>query len=391
MHVLTLETTCDETAAAIVNERLDVLASVVASQDELHRRFGGVVPEIASRAHLERILPVIDEALRRAGMTLADIDVVAVANTPGLAGSLLVGLVAAKTICVARQIPLVAVNHLQAHVYACRLAAGRDVFPCVGLIVSGGHTSLYRCRGPLDFAFLGGTIDDAAGEAFDKVAAMLGLPYPGGPSIERAAATGNPRAYRFPRSLLREDRLEFSFSGLKTAVRYAIEGTPGERRRKKGEETGRKAEGGGGQGEGTHATVNAGRVSGSSKSEIVESASPFPLPPSPISLSSSAVADLAASFQEAVVDCLVGKAMAALKRTGMSTLCVGGGVAANTRFRQRLAEECAGRQVELHVAPLKLCTDNAVMGAIAVERWKAGLVEPLDLDALPGVVRAAPA
>ena len=227
MHILTLETTCDETAAAIVTDRLEVLASVVASQDDLHRRFGGVVPEIASRAHLERILPVIDEALRRAGLSLADIDVVAVANTPGLAGSLLVGLVAAKTICVARQIPLVAVNHLQAHVYACRLAAGRDVFPCVGLIVSGGHSSLYRCRGPLDFEFLGGTIDDAAGEAFDKVATMLGLPYPGGPSIERAAATGNPRAYAFPRSLLREPRLEFSFSGLKTAVRYAIEGKPG--------------------------------------------------------------------------------------------------------------------------------------------------------------------
>ena len=198
----TLETTCDETAAAIVTDRLEVLASVVASQDDLHRRFGGVVPEIASRAHVERILPVIDEALRKASLSLADIDAVAVANTPGLAGSLLVGLVAAKTICVARQIPLIAVNHLQAHVYACRLAAGRDVFPCVGLIVSGGHSSLYHCRGPLDFEFLGGTIDDAAGEAFDKVAAMLGLPYPGGPSIERAAASGNPRAYAFPRALL---------------------------------------------------------------------------------------------------------------------------------------------------------------------------------------------
>jgi N6-L-threonylcarbamoyladenine synthase len=353
MNVLAIETTCDETAAAVINERLEVLASVVASQDELHRRFGGVVPEIASRAHLERILPVIDEALRRAELSLDDINVVAVANTPGLAGSLLVGLVAAKTICVARQIPLVAVNHLQAHVYACRMAAGRDVFPCVGLIVSGGHTSLYRCRGPLDFAFLGGTIDDAAGEAFDKVAAMLGLPYPGGPSIERVAATGNPRAHRFPRSLLREDRLEFSFSGLKTAVRYAIEGNPGEKKRKK--------------------------VEGGASLDLAAG------------LSSAAVADLAASFQEAVVDCLVGKAMAALEQTGMSTLCVGGGVAANTRFRQRLAEVCAERQVELHIAPLKLCTDNAVMGAIAVERWKAGLVEPLDLDVLPGVVRAAPA
>ncbi|MGA7703113.1 MAG: tRNA (adenosine(37)-N6)-threonylcarbamoyltransferase complex transferase subunit TsaD, partial [Thermoguttaceae bacterium] len=232
MNLLTLETTCDETAAAVVTDRLEVLASVVASQDDLHRRFGGVVPEIASRAHLERILPVIDETLHRAGLSLADIELVAVANTPGLAGSLLVGLVAAKTICVARQIPLVAINHLQAHIYACRLAAERDVFPCIGLIVSGGHTSLYHCRSPLDFEFLGGTIDDAAGEAFDKVAAMLGLPYPGGPSIQRAAEGGNSRAFAFPRALLREERLDFSFSGLKTAVRYAIEGTPGERGRR---------------------------------------------------------------------------------------------------------------------------------------------------------------
>ena len=308
MHILTLETTCDETAAAIVTDRLEVLASVVASQDELHRRFGGVVPEIASRAHLERILPVIDEALRRAGLSLADIDAVAVANTPGLAGSLLVGLVAAKTICVARQIPLVAVNHLQAHVYACRLAAERDVFPCIGLIVSGGHSSLYRCRGPLDFEFLGGTIDDAAGEAFDKVAAMLGLPYPGGPSIQRAAEGGNPRAYAFPRSLLREDRLDFSFSGLKTAVRYAIEGKPGG-----------KAEGGRRKAERQNSEIR------NPNSEFPPS--PFRLPPPLLPF-----ADLAASFQEAVVDCLVGKAMAALHQTGVRTLCVGGGVAANARL-----------------------------------------------------------
>jgi N6-L-threonylcarbamoyladenine synthase len=371
VHILTIETTCDETAAAVVSDRLEVLASVVASQDELHRRFGGVVPEIASRAHLERIVPVIDEALRRAKLSLADIDVVAVANTPGLAGSLLVGLVAAKTICVARGIPLVAVNHLQAHVYACRLAAGRDVFPCIGMVISGGHTSLYRCLTPLEFEFLGGTIDDAAGEAFDKVAAMLGLAYPGGPSIERAAASGDPRAYAFPRSLLREERLEFSFSGLKTAVRYAIEGKKGARRKAEGGR--RKAEGGNGLG------LNV---------ESKSPPSPFSLQPSPFPLPPSTIADLAASFQEAVVDCLVGKAMAALERTGIHTLCVGGGVAANGRLRQRLTEECSRRQFELHVAPLKLCTDNAVMGAIAVERWQAGLVEQLDLDVVPGVIRS---
>jgi N6-L-threonylcarbamoyladenine synthase len=345
--LLAIETTCDETAAAIVTDRLEVLASVVASQDDLHRRFGGVVPEIASRAHLEQILPVIDETLRKANLSLAQIDAVAVANTPGLAGSLLVGLVAAKAICVARGIPLIAVNHLQAHVYACRMAAGRDVFPCIGMIVSGGHSSLYRCAGPLDFAYLGGTIDDAAGEAFDKVAAMLGLSYPGGPSIERAAAGGNSRAYAFPRALLREDRLDFSFSGLKTAVRYAIEAIRG--------------------------------------STVADASSP---PPSPCPLPPSSVSDLAASFQEAVVDCLVGKALAALKQTGMRILCVGGGVAANSRLRLRLQEEAERHQVELHVAPLQLCTDNAVMGAIAIERLKAGLFEPLDLDVIPGVVRA---
>jgi N6-L-threonylcarbamoyladenine synthase len=355
MNLLALETTCDETAAAIVTDRLEVLASVVASQDELHRRFGGVVPEIASRAHVERILPVIDAALDKANLSLADIGAVAVANTPGLAGSLLVGLVAAKAICLARGVPLIAVNHLQAHVYACRLAAGREVFPCVGLIVSGGHSSLYRCRSALDFEFLGGTIDDAAGEAFDKVAAMLGLPYPGGPSLERAAAAGNPRAYPFPRPLLRDDRLDFSFSGLKTAVRYAVE----------------KWAVGSGQwavGETPH-HCNGGGGSGKNFAN------------------DTLVADLAASFQEAVVDCLVGKSVAALERTGAGTLCVGGGVAANGRLRQRLQEEADRRGFELHVAPTRLCTDNAVMGAIAVERWRIGLFEPLDLDAFPGLLR----
>ncbi|MEX0612021.1 MAG: tRNA (adenosine(37)-N6)-threonylcarbamoyltransferase complex transferase subunit TsaD, partial [Pirellulales bacterium] len=202
MNLLTIETTCDETAAAIITDRLEVRSSVVASQDALHERFGGVVPEIASRAHVERILPVIDEALRKANLTLTDLDGVAVANTPGLAGSLLVGLTAAKALCVACGIPLLAVNHLQAHIYACRLTAGDDVFPCVGLVVSGGHSNLYRCAGPTDFTPLGGTIDDAAGEAFDKVASLLGLPYPGGPSIEKAARGGDPRWHRFPRPLL---------------------------------------------------------------------------------------------------------------------------------------------------------------------------------------------
>ena len=352
MHLLTIETTCDETAAAIVTDQLEVKASVVASQDALHQRFGGVVPEIASRAHLERILPVIHETLQRAKLTLADIDAVAVANTPGLAGSLLVGLVAAKALCVAIDKPLLAVNHLQAHIYACRIAAirtqgtgcptgrpGDDVFPCVGLIVSGGHTSLYRCQGPLDFTLLGATIDNAAGEAFDKVAAMLQLSYPGGPSIQKAAEGGNRRAYALPRAFLGEDdRLDFSFSGLKTAVRY--------------------------------------RIAGPGRPDF-----------SQIEFAPQQVADLAASFQEAVVDVLLDKAFAALRCTGLRKLCVGGGVAANARFRERLQEEAAARDVQLYIAPLSLCTDNAVMGAIALERYKAGLFEDLSLEVYPGLVR----
>src|SRR3982751_4097473 len=213
MNILTLETTCDETAAAVVTDQLEVLSSVVASQDHLHERFGGVVPEIASRAHVERILPVIDEVLRKADLKLSDLDAIAVANTPGLAGSLLVGLTAAKAIALACGLPLVAINHLQAHIYACRLASGRDVFPCVGLVVSGGHSNLYRCAGPTDFTPLGGTIDDGAGEAFDKVVSRLGLPYPGGPNNERPARNGTPANYRFPRPILDDtDRLDFSFS-----------------------------------------------------------------------------------------------------------------------------------------------------------------------------------
>ncbi len=334
MNILTLETTCDETAAAVVTDRLEVLGAALASQELLHQPFGGVVPEIASRAHVERILPVIDSALSQAGLKLAQLDAVAVAHTPGLAGSLLVGLAAAKALAVALEIPLVAVNHLQAHVYACRLAAGTDIFPCVGLIASGGHTSLYRCGGPLDFTRLGGTIDDAAGEAFDKVAALLGLPYPGGPAIEAAARGGNPKAYQLPRAFIHEhERLEFSFSGLKTAVRYLVN-APGK-------------------------------------------------PPRAEPPRGQELADIAASFQAAVVDCLAAKSLAAVKRTQTKRLCVGGGVAANKALAGRLRDECGRRGIELFIPPPALCTDNAVMGAIAVEHLRAGKTAALDLDAYP--------
>ena len=339
VKILTIESSCDETAAAVIDGDLNVLGAVVASQEKIHEPYGGVVPEIASRAHLERILPVIDETLRRASVGLTDLDAVSVVNTPGLAGSLLVGLAAAKALALAAGLPLIAVNHLQAHVYACKVAYGVDPFPCVGLIVSGGHSNLYRCLTPIDFEPLGTTIDDAAGEAFDKVAAMLGLPYPGGPSIQKAAELGNPKAYPFPRPLLNEpDRLEFSFSGLKTAVRYKI--------------------------------ARAGKVDCAS---------------APISPQERA--DLAASFQAAVVDCLVGKAIQALRLTRLDTLCVGGGVAANSHFRGEIEKAARKEGVRLYIAPPKLCTDNAVMGGVAIERFRAGLFESLDLDVYPGLVR----
>lgn len=338
MKILCIETTCDETAAAVVTGSLQVLGSVVWSQEKLHEQFSGVVPEIAARAHVQRILPVIDQTLKKAGVNLSELDAIAVANTPGLAGSLLVGLVAAKTLCLANDLPLIAINHLHAHVYACQLASRLPVFPCVGLIVSGGHTHLYHYQDALTPQYLGGTIDDAAGEAFDKVASMLGLPYPGGPAISKAATSGDATAYKFPRSFIHESRLDFSFSGLKTAVRYAI-GGPG-----------------------------CGDVSA-------------------VELSDQQVSDLSASFQQAVIDCLVVKSIQAIERSGLNNLCVGGGVAANRLLREQLTQECDKKQISLHIAPLEFCTDNAVMGAIAIERYKANLFEDLDLDIKPGLVR----
>jgi N6-L-threonylcarbamoyladenine synthase len=329
---LSLETSCDETSAAVFTDDLQVLANVIASQTDLHARFGGVVPEVAARAHLQRLLPVIDEALRQAGISLTQLGAIAVLNTPGLVGSLLLGVSAAKMLALALGIPLLAANHIEAHIYACRLAAGRDIFPCVGLVVSGGHTSLFHCETALRFQLLGATLDDAAGEAFDKVAALLGLGFPGGPAVEREAANGNPTAHRFPRSFIHEDRLDFSFSGLKTAVAYTVHG----------------------------ANVARG-----------------PVPPP-----GQARADLAASFQQAVVDVLVAKARQALQRTGLKRLAVGGGVAANLRLREALEAMIREDHAELFIPPLTLCTDNAAMAAVAIEKWKLHQWAPLDLDAV---------
>jgi N6-L-threonylcarbamoyladenine synthase len=338
-YLLAIESSCDETAAAVIDRDRRVLSSVVASQDQLHRRFGGVVPEIASRAHVQRVLPVIDEALRAATLSLADLGAVAVVTEPGLVGSLLVGLTAAKTLALVLDVPLVPVHHLQAHLYACRLSAGPDIFPAVGLVVSGGHTNLYDCRSVVDYELVGATIDDAAGEAFDKVASILGLEYPGGPSIEQAARGGSPVAFPFPRPLRDAPSLDFSFSGLKTAVLYETRGRPGA--------------------------------------------------PPPPTLTPPRLADLAASFQQAVVDVLTEKCRVALDRLGRRVLLVGGGVAANASLREHLAALAAARGATLHVAPRALCTDNAAMGAIAWETLEAGCTAPLDCDVIPGLVRSS--
>lgn len=330
MYFLALETSCDETAAAIFDEALRVHASVVASQLALHARFGGVVPEVAARAHLTQLLPVVDAALREAGIRLTDLGAVAVMNRPGLVGALLVAVSAAKMLALALEIPLIDVNHIEAHIYACRLAAGRDIFPCLGLVVSGGHTTLFDCATPLEFRAVGRTIDDAAGEAFDKVAALLGLGFPGGPAVEQAARGGKPTAYDLPRSFLHEDRLDFSFSGLKTAVRYLIRDLSG----------------------GTNV------------------------------LAPAQTADVAASFQQAVIDVLTSKCRQAMRRSGATRLAVGGGVAANSALRASLAAMVAEVGGELFIPTLALCTDNAAMAAQAVEKWRAGLFAPLDLDAV---------
>jgi len=337
MHFLAIETSCDETAAAVFTDEPRILSSVIASQTDLHTRFGGVVPEVAARAHLQRVLPVIDEALQKANLRLEDIGCIAVHHTPGLVGALLVGVSAAKMLAAALDVPLIGVNHVEAHVYAARLAAGRDIFPCVGLVISGGHTLLFHCRDALHFDLLGGTLDDAAGEAFDKVASILELGFPGGPAVEREAASGDARAFAFPRSFLREQRLDFSFSGLKTAVLYAVQGN-----------------------------------------DLSRSAPP----------AGQQRADLAASFQQAAIDVLVEKSRQALRHTGLKRLAVGGGVAANRALRAALERMAGEESAELFIPPLNLCTDNAAMAAMAVERWRLEDWAPADLDAVPSYAPA---
>lgn len=329
--ILGIESTCDETGAAVVVNGCDVRSDIVSSQVELHAKYRGVVPEIASRAHIENILPVVREALDHADCGLDDIDAIAVAHRPGLIGSLLIGVTAAKTLAWSAGKPLVAVDHVQAHLYSVMLEKNEPpALPAIGLVISGGHTSLYAVRSWTDITRLGSTIDDAVGEAYDKVAAILGLGYPGGPIIDRLAVEGDPGAIRFPRTMLGRESLDFSFSGLKTAVLYYVRGVPG-------------------KGDPGH-------------------------PPTPESLP-----HIAAGFQAACVDVIVKKLDRAVQRTGARSVIIGGGVSANRGLRAALKDF----RVPVLFPPMRYCTDNAAMTAgLADVLLREGRTAGLDLDAI---------
>jgi N6-L-threonylcarbamoyladenine synthase len=331
--ILGIETSCDETSVAVVVDGRTVRSNIVASQVDLHAKYGGVVPEIASRAHIERLDAVIEEAMAVAGVTKDDIDAVAVTNRPGLVGALIIGVTAAKTLAWAWSKPLVGVDHIRAHAYSPAIEMQTPPWPAIGLIVSGGHTSLFLIRSPIDIERLGATIDDAAGEAFDKVATILGLGYPGGPLIDKLAHDGDPRAIDFPRTTLGPDSLDFSFSGIKTAVLYHVHG---------------------------HGKTTGGLEK----------------------LSQRQLADVAASFQQAVIDVLVRKTTLAVARTGVQTVVLGGGVAANRALRAQLASACEQRRLAFHAAKMAYCTDNAAMiAALGYHQLMAGDTAALDLDA----------
>jgi N6-L-threonylcarbamoyladenine synthase len=333
MIVLAIETSCDETAAAVVDGGRKILSSVVASQDDVHAPYGGVVPELASRRHLEVLMPVVRRALETAAIRLADVDGFAVTYGPGLVGSLLIGCSAAKAIAYACRRPLVGVNHLEGHIYAAFLERDPPAYPFLALVVSGGHTALYLAREARRYERIGQTRDDAAGEAFDKVAKLLGLGFPGGPAIERAARAGDPRAIVFPTANMSDGAPDFSFSGIKTAVSLHV----------------RRA-----------GTLDPARI-----------------------------ADIAASFQATAVKMLVRKTVKATLGAGVRRLVLTGGVAANTALREALERECRERGWTLHVPSRRLCTDNAAMIAAAGhDRLEAGERASLSLNAVPDLVLA---
>jgi N6-L-threonylcarbamoyladenine synthase len=344
MIILGIETTCDETAAAVVRDGREVLSSVVASQTEIHAKFGGVVPEIASRAHLECINAIVGEALERAGVSGKDLDAIAVANSPGLIGCLLIGVSAAKGFAFAWSKPLVAVNHVQAHLYSVMLresgqwsAGGRKEepqLPAIGLVISGGHSSMYHVRAFDDLVRIGSTHDDAVGEAFDKVAAILQLGYPGGPLIDALAKEGDSRAVDFPVSYLGKESLDFSFSGLKTAVLYHVNGKKGRER-------------------------DASLMSHKQK------------------------ADVAASFQRVAARILIEKLRRAVSRFEARSIIVGGGVSANSEIRLQLLELGEELDLPVFVPPMRYCTDNgAMIAGLAYPLLQAGKVADLSVDAV---------
>jgi N6-L-threonylcarbamoyladenine synthase len=325
--VLGIETSCDETSASVIKGGREILSNVIVSQGELHGEYGGIVPEIAARAHVEALTPAIGEAMLQADLTFWDLDAVAATIGPGLIGSLLVGVAEAKSMAAVLEIPFVGVNHLEGHLYSNLLVSKEARFPALALIISGGHTLLIDAKDHGDYEILGGTIDDAAGEAFDKVARFLGLDYPGGPEIDRLSLLGDPQAIAFPRSMLGEPGFDVSYSGLKTSVINHV----------------RKVE------------ARGGEVS---------------------------VEDVAASFQQAVVDIQVAKTMAAAEHVSAERVFLCGGVAANSGLRQGLAESCQAHGMTLYVPPMELCTDNAAMiAACGTELLRRGRY--MGLDASP--------
>ncbi len=330
MRILAIETSCDETAAAVLETPGTVMSSEISSQIALHRPYGGVVPEVASRNHVVMVRPVVEAALAGAGVGAGDIDAFAATAGPGLASSLLVGNTFAKSLALATGKPFLAINHMEGHLLSPFLGEAGGIRPCVALVVSGGHTMLLHLRGVGDYSLLGRTRDDAAGEAFDKVGKMLGLPYPGGPEIEKAAVGGDGEAYRFPRSMLDQPGFEFSFSGLKTAMRYTLE-------------------------------------------KVVEPAAALP--------------DLAASFQAAVVEVLVEKAIRAARHTGENLITVSGGVSCNAALCAAFEARCEREGIALRIAQRALTTDNAAMIAFAAAQ-KVGSPTPLDADIDPNLALA---
>ncbi|MEK6766574.1 MAG: tRNA (adenosine(37)-N6)-threonylcarbamoyltransferase complex transferase subunit TsaD [Planctomycetota bacterium] len=336
MIILGIETSCDETSASVVEDGIKVHSNIVASQQALHTRFGGVVPEIACRAHTDTIITVIDKAVTEANIKIKDIDAISVANTPGLIGALLIGLTAAKTLSWILKVPLITINHLHAHIYASKIEYDDIDYPAISLVVSGGHTSLFLTQSETRHTPVGGTIDDAAGEAFDKVGKILGLGYPAGPEIDTISQKGNEKAILFPRSYLKKDSLDFSFSGVKTAVLY-------------------------------HCLGQDSRDSGENPG-----------------LKDRELADLAASFQEAVVDVLVNKTIFAATRFSVKSIILGGGVACNSRLRQKLTDAAKQRDIPLYYPSKKLCMDNAAMVAgLAYHKYGEKEVAGLEVEAIP--------